>query len=260
MSDLNQIQRSAQEQFDRQSHRYGKGHILEDVSDLKALLTHLPQSPGRKALDVATGGGHAGLYLAGQGWDITLADISSSMLERARGTAMDRGLSVTTRQHPAESFPYTDATFDLVNCRVAPHHFSDPALFVRETSRVLRSGGAFTLIDGSIQDDQPEAEEWLHEVEKLRDPSHNRLLSPRSWTRHCESAGLKVIFVEMNEFKQPDLNWYFDTAATSPENRVRILELVRTAPQSARTLFRIGEEDGKIVWWWQRLSLLALKK
>ena len=72
-------------------------------------------------------------------------------------------------------------------------------------------------------------------------------------------AGLTVRHTDLSPFKQPDLNWYFDTAATSPENRAKVLELVARAPESARKLFRLGEEDGKIVWWWQRLTLIAHK-
>jgi hypothetical protein len=55
------------------------------------------------------------------------------------------------------------------------------------------------------------------------------------------------------------LNWYFDTAGTTPENRARVLELVRHAPPEARSLFRLAEENGKIVWWWRRLVLAARK-
>jgi ubiquinone/menaquinone biosynthesis C-methylase UbiE len=259
MATLDDIQRSAQQQFDRQSACYGKSHILSDVADVAEIIARIPAGQGRRALDVATGGGHTGLYLASQGWEVTLADISPAMLERARALAGERGLRVETRQHTAESMPYPDATFDLVTCRVAPHHFSSVENFVRESARVLRPSGSFVVIDGSVEDDQPEAEEWIHQVEKLRDPSHVRFIAPRQWTRFCELAGLRVLVCELQPMKQPDLNWYFDAANTSPENRAKVLELVRTAPNSARKLFRLTEESGKIVWWWQRLSLLAVK-
>jgi hypothetical protein len=130
---------------------------------------------------------------------------------------------------------------------------------VRETARVLKPNGAFLLIDGSIEDGQPVAEEWIHAVEKFRDPSHQRFLSPGTWAQLCQAAGLRVVFSELQPFKQPDLNWYFDTAGTTPENRAKVLELVRHAPPEARSLFRLAEEDGKIVWWWRRLVLVARK-
>jgi len=61
----------------------------------------------------------------------------------------------------------------------------------------------------------------------------------------------------LSPFKQPDLNWYFETANTSPENRKQVLEMIEHAPDSARRLFKLSTEDGKIVWWWQRLALIA---
>lgn len=259
MSKLDKVQRAAQEQFDRQSTRYGQGHILADVSDLRAVLEMLPALPGKRALDVATGGGHTALHLASVGYEVTASDISASMLDRAREAAKQRKMTIETCQHPAESFPYKDGIVDLVTCRVAPHHFSDPAAFVRETGRVLRTGGAFVLIDGSIEDGHPEEEEWLHRIETLRDPSHHRLVSIGSWKRYCADAALEVRYAELVPFKQPDLDWYFETAGTPPEYRARILELIRDAPPAVRTFFQIGQEDGRIVWWWQRLSLMAVK-
>jgi hypothetical protein len=124
---------------------------------------------------------------------------------------------------------------------------------------VLKSGGYFLLIDGTVEDDQPAAEAWSHAVEKLRDPSHHRFLTPRAWSKLCEAHGLKVVSINLAPFKQPDLNWYFETAATTPENRKKVLELITNAPDSARQLFGLGEEDGKTIWWWQRLSLVARK-
>jgi ubiquinone/menaquinone biosynthesis C-methylase UbiE len=256
---LDEVQRAAQEQFAKQSHRYGQGHILEDIEDVRAAIEPLGLPSGSRVLDVATGAGHTGLFLASLGHNVTLADIAAPMLERAQEAAARRGLKVETRQHPAEQFPYDDGCFDLVTSRVAPHHFSSPESFIRETARVLRTGGHFVLIDGSVEDDQPEAEEWLHRVEKFRDPSHHQFLTPRGWSRLCEAAGLKVLTSTLTPFKQPDLDWYFETAATPVENRKKVLDLIAGAPPSARELFRLGNEGEKIVWWWQRLTLVARK-
>jgi ubiquinone/menaquinone biosynthesis C-methylase UbiE len=257
---LDEVQRAAQEQFARQSHRYGQGHILENVDDVRDAAEQMSLPAGARVLDVATGGGHTGLYFASLGHDVTLADLAQPMLDRATKAAAERGFKVATRQHAAEQFPYGDASFDLVTCRVAAHHFSSPEDFIRETSRVLRPGGWFLLIDGSIEDDDPEAEEWLHQVEKYRDPSHHRFLSPRAWSRFCERHGFAVKQAALAPFKQPDLNWYFDTAATSPENRKQVLAFIANAPDSARKQFKLANEGGRIVWWWRRLTLLAVKQ
>ncbi len=254
---LDAVQKAAQEQFARQSRNYGAGHILADVADVAAALAGI-SLPGRaRVLDVACGAGHTGLHLASLGHTVTLADLAAPMLERVREAAEARGLTVETRQHAAEEFPYADATFDLVTCRIAAHHFSSPESFVRETARVLRPGGWFLLIDGSVPDDEPEAEEWLHQVEKFRDPSHHRLLTPGTWKRLCEASGLDVVSAELQPMKQPDLEWYFEAAATSPENRIRVRELIAAVPANARAAFRLAEEDGRIVWWWPRLTLTA---
>jgi SAM-dependent methyltransferase len=262
MGDLNKfdpVQQAAADQFSKQSHRYGKGHILEDVSDLGAALEHLQLPARARVLDVATGGGHTGLFFASLGHVVTLADISTAMLQRATELAAARGLSVTTQQHPAERIPNPDATFDLVACRVAPHHFSSPARFVLEAARVLKPGGWLLVIDGSIPDGEPESEEWLHSVEKLRDPSHARLLSPAAWKELCEAAQLDVLHAGLTPRKQPDLEWYFETAATPAENRIKVRELIAGASPRVREVFRLGEEEGRIVWWWPMATLVARK-
>jgi ubiquinone/menaquinone biosynthesis C-methylase UbiE len=256
---LDSIQHAAQEQFQKQSHRYAKGHILEDTRDLGGALEGLPIPAGAQALDIATGAGHAAFHLARLGYHVTASDLTPGMLQRVNEGAEERGLAVATREHSAEALPYPDGAFQIVTCRVAPHHFSSPASFVRESARVLAPGGWFVVIDGTVPDDFPEAEAWMHRVEKLRDPSHNRLLPPREWRTLCEQSGLTVTKLDVAFRKQPDLEWYFSAANTPPENRTAVRSLIATAGESIRAEYRLAEEEGKIVWWWPTLTLAAQK-
>jgi ubiquinone/menaquinone biosynthesis C-methylase UbiE len=258
-SNFDAAQRASAEQFDRQSDRYGKSHILADTSDVAEALAGIEPGGGRRALDIATGGGHTALRLARLGWRVTAGDVSKRMLENAKKLLGDAGFPLETRLFAAESMPFGDGAFDLVTVRVAPHHFSSPARFVAETARVLAPGGHFLLIDGSVPDNDPVTEAWLHSAEKLRDPSHVRFLSRAAWEELVKGSGLSIVSSKLHEKKQPDLDWYFETAATSTENRILVLDAIQAAPPGVRRALRLADDDGKIVWWWPMVRLLARK-
>lgn len=179
------------------------------------------------------------------------------MLENASELSAAAGKQIVTRQHAAEALPYDDESFDAVTCRVAAHHFSSPAAFVSESVRVLKRGGYFLLIDGTVPDDEPDAALWMNTVEKLRDSSHARLLSPGEWQQLCIDAGLFLQRIEITRMHQPDLTWYFKTAATRDENRQKVIELYESASPHLRSIFNICTVDGRRTWKWHRLQLLA---
>jgi ubiquinone/menaquinone biosynthesis C-methylase UbiE len=256
---LDTKQAASARQFERQSDRYGKSHILANTEDVEAALKDLSVPAGGTALDIATGGGHTALWLARHGWKVTAGDIAPRMLLNAAKLCAEAGLTIETKLFPAEELPFADSTFDLVTSRVGAHHFSSPAMFVTGVARVLKPGGRFLLIDGSVPDDDPPTEEWLHHVEKLRDPSHGRYLSRKTWEAFVRDAGLTIERSELQPLKQPDLQWYFDTAATPPENREQVMAAVGGAAKRVRTALRLRNERGKIVWWWPHLTLLAVK-
>jgi ubiquinone/menaquinone biosynthesis C-methylase UbiE len=258
-SNFDATQAASAAQFDRQSDRYGKSHILADTADVAEALAGLAPAAGARALDVATGGGHTALCIARMGWSVTAGDVSEKMLEGAERLLRESGLSLETLRFAAEEMPFPDGSFDLVTVRVAPHHFSSPERFVAEVARVLRPGGHFLLIDGTVPDNDPQTEKWLHGVEKLRDPTHGRFLSRASWEELVGKRGLRVLSSSLHLKKQPDLNWYFDTAGTSEENRILVLDAIQASPPSVRAALRLADEDGKIVWWWPMLRLLASK-
>jgi ubiquinone/menaquinone biosynthesis C-methylase UbiE/glutathione S-transferase len=256
---LDDIQMAAHDQFSERADQYGKSHILADVSDVEKAIADLKLRPNTPALDIATGNGHTAIYLAGKGFQVTASDISTAMLEQAQKLATEKGVTITFHEHSAEQLPYPDNSFGLVTCRVAAHHFSAPEMFVRESMRVLKTYGHLVLIDGTVPDDHVEACEWMNTVEKLRDPSHVKFITPNQWRHWCVQAGMTVSKVLVESFKQPDLNWYFNVANTPPENRKKVLEMLAKAPASARELFKIGQEDGKIIWYWRRVTVVAGK-
>ena len=80
---LDSTQAASAAQFNRQSERYGKAHILADTQDVARALAGVSVPTAGRALDVATGGGHTALFLARQGWNVTVGDISERMLANA---------------------------------------------------------------------------------------------------------------------------------------------------------------------------------
>jgi len=217
----------------------GQGHgkqVLADTTDLEKALIDLKLRPGTPARDV-----------------------SLALLDPAMKLAAEQGVNIDFREHTAEKLPYPDNSFGLVTCRSASHHFNSPEQFFREATRVLKMYGYLVIIDTTVPDDHVEAAQWMDALERLRDPSHVKYVTPNTWKKFAADNGITVAKVQVEMLKQPDLNWYFNVANTPPENRKKALEMIAKAPASVRELFKLAQEDGKIVWYWRRLTFVAGK-
>ncbi|MFN0155129.1 MAG: class I SAM-dependent methyltransferase [Gaiella sp.] len=144
------------------------------------------------ALDVATGGGPVARRLRENGTQVVTCDA-------APGMAPDVVCA-------AESLPFADASFDVVTCRVAAHHFADPAAAVKEMARVARFKVliADTMFMG----------ESVEKAEKLRDPSHVRNYTESEWRGFCEGAGLSVGEVRITSRPMAKQAWLDRTGCT----------------------------------------------
>lgn len=245
----------------RQADLDGRNHLLADDRDVTELLARIP-APAKsgRALDVATGGGHTALALAHAGYVPVIGDLAPAMLENARRLLAADGFTAEASLFPAEEIPFPRDSFELVTCRVAPHHFSDVPAFIRESHRVLKPGGYLMIIDGSVPDADPETADWLHRVEKLRDPSHGRLLDRLTWIHLVGNTGFTVEHADLQPMHQPDLEWYLEAAATPEANRREVRRLVRAASTHVREVMRLETDGGIVRWTWQRISLLAVKR
>jgi SAM-dependent methyltransferase len=124
----------------------------------------------RTALDVATGGGHVARRLREAGLDVVSCDPSPGM----RPDVICR----------AEHLPFADASFDVVACRLAAHHFEDIAAAVAEMARVAA--------DRVLLVDTVSMGEAVEEAERLRDPSHVRNHDEAEWRAFLDAARLEV--------------------------------------------------------------------
>src|SRR5262249_3882745 len=106
------------------------------------------------ALDIATGAGHVALTLAPSVAHVVASDLTPQMLGVAGGLSRERGIrNISFAEMRAEALPFADATFNLVTCRIAPHHFEDVTQFIAESARVLRPGGVFGLVENISPDE-----------------------------------------------------------------------------------------------------------
>jgi ubiquinone/menaquinone biosynthesis C-methylase UbiE len=127
-------------------------------------------------LDVAAGTGHVARGFAPHVRAVVAVDATAAMLERGWIEAKRGALRNVVFMHAdATALPFVDGSFDVVVSRFALHHFEDPAVPIAEMRRVLRPGGRLAVAD-LICDPEPAIAETQNRLERLRDPSHTRML------------------------------------------------------------------------------------
>ena len=179
------------EQFGPRAAAYVASADHAHGADLERLAALAAARRGARALDLGCGGGHVGFAVAPFAAEVVAYDLSNAMLAAVRAEAARRGLdNITTRQGGAETLPFHDACFDLVLTRFSAHHWRDLGAALAEMRRVLAPGALVVVMD-TISPDAPEADTFLDQVERLRDPSHLRDYSISEWREALVGAGLR---------------------------------------------------------------------
>lgn len=78
---------------------------------------------------------------------LTATDLSSGMLDRARGQEAIVGKAVSFRQVDASQLPFGDCAFDTVTTSLTLCTVPDPEVTLREMSRVTRPGGTIAVLE-----------------------------------------------------------------------------------------------------------------
>lgn len=189
-----QHQEKILDQFTRQAEGFAKSPTARSEDIVERIVRQARPAPADAALDVACGPGLLVCALAKQVRHATGIDLTPAMLEQARRVQQEQGLTnVTWDQGDVTAMPYADATFDVVTCRFAFHHFPDPLAVLREMRRVCRAGGRVVVVDSAPAAEKADA---FNAMEKLRDPSHTRALPVAEMTALFRAAGLPEPQVE----------------------------------------------------------------
>jgi SAM-dependent methyltransferase len=173
----------------------------------------------------------------------------------ARGLARERGVvNMSVAELRAESLPFADDTFNLVTCRIAPHHFADVGRFIAESFRVLQPGGVFVLVDNvspdaSIMDGDAAAlaaaAEAYNAFEKFRDPSHVRCLTLTEWRRLMAAAGFTERHVELLD-KPMVLGPWADQQKVGEDATRELASMLRDGSDAFRAFTRPRDNNGDV--------------
>ncbi len=242
---------------------HAKGASLQRVVELVKPEKHW------HALDIATAAGHTALAFAPHVAHVIASDITDEMLAEAQKLTSARGIgNVTTAKADAEALPFADASFDLVTCRIAAHHFPDVPRFVRETWRVLKPGGTFALVDNISPDDEStpgfdegalrDAASTYNTFEKLRDPSHGHCLTMGEWRSLITRTGFAIENVELLP-KEMEFGPWVERMGVAPATVAQLEAMVANASPALRAFLRPRQQDGKLHFTLDEILIVARK-
>jgi SAM-dependent methyltransferase len=169
------------------------------------------------ALDAGCGTGAFAFALAPLVGEVVAVDTREDYLEAGRSIAPE---NVRFQEGDATALPFGYATFDIAGSVRVLHHVRRPELAVSELARVTRPGGRMLIADqlGSVD---PLRSLELDRFERMRDPSHQRLL-PDADIRGFIDANDLVLLTQEVVRERVDLEQRLDLAEVPEEDRVRL--------------------------------------
>lgn len=253
MTDLRDLVRR---QFGLNAERYVASFDHSKGESLDRMVELVAPKPDWRVLDIATGGGHTALAFAPRVREVIATDITREMLDAAERFVRGKGpKNVRFEEADACSLPFEDSEFDLVTCRVAPHHFPDCAKFAREMARVLKPGCTAAMIDNVVPEDRATGD-YINDFEKFRDPSHVRAHTATEWHRFFRDAGLEIGAVEI--FRKPrDFEAWAGLQTVSDATKAELRRRLDKAPRGAAEALGPETRDGKLYFYLTEILLIG---
>ncbi|MYL21817.1 methyltransferase domain-containing protein [Halobacillus litoralis] len=239
----NEQKQRVQETFSKNKEAYVQSSTHNNPDDLKLLIEWLNPEKHWRVLDAATGGGHVAKAVQPFVNRVYATDLTKEMLQNTAAHLSDMA-NIVFVVADAEELPFLDGYFDAVTCRIAPHHFPEPATFVSEVSRVLKPGGRFLMIDNTAPEDD-QLDQFYNAFEKRRDPSHVRALKVSEWEALFYGHSLVVKKHLKRQKTLPFSSWVARTQSCPVEQHAIEQDLL-SADTHTRAYFSITSSDSGV--------------
>jgi SAM-dependent methyltransferase len=197
-------------------------------------------------LEVGCGTGIFALSLAGHAAHVTGLDLTPEMLAQARALQAELNIAnVSWQQGDALPLPFAAGTFSIVVSKATFHHFIDPAAVLSQMARVAAPGARLSVSDMTFE---PAQGVTFDRIEKLRDPSHVRVLAAEELRGLGSAAGLSEVGFWQTSTPLP-FEAVLATSFPEPGNLERVREFYRADAASGedRLGLKAHEENGQVV-------------
>jgi SAM-dependent methyltransferase len=213
----------------------------ERAADLAERVRRLlgPCTGSERVLDSGCGTGALALALAPLVAEVVGVDTRPDYLEAGDAIAPE---NVRFVEGDATALPFGYGEFDVAACHRVLHHVRRPELAVSELARVTRLGGRVLIVDqlGSVD---PLRSLEMDRFERLRDPSHQRLLPEADIRGYLDANDLVLLASEVVR-EEVDLERRLDLGGFSEEERAKIRGPAPAAPYEIEVGWYVARKPG----------------
>jgi ubiquinone/menaquinone biosynthesis C-methylase UbiE len=246
------------DEFTRQAQTFAVWAEKVDADVGARFGSALGEAARGRLIDVACGPGVVTAALAPNAASVMAFDATEQMLAKARERCSKAGVSnVEFKSGDAEHLPFVDGEFDGGVTRAALHHFANPQRAISEMFRVLRPGGVAVFADVISSEDADESR--LHNaVERLRDPSHVRMLPASELDSYARQAGFRALEASTWDINRELEEWL--DIVSDPDRVEPIRTVIHTLAESGRSAgIGLAIKDGQVVFFHRWRFLRAIK-
>ena len=227
--------------FDGQAAMFERAPVQSDPAALERLVRFADLPPDSAVLDAGCGPGLVAEVLLRAGHRVVGVDLSAEMIDRARRRCAAYGDRARFDQTSVFD-SVLGGPFDAAVSRYVVHHVTDPLAFVRRQVALLRPGGVLVVCDHTA-DPAPDRAREHQQVERVRDRTHTRNLSPGELVDLLARAGLEAIRMVEEPFTLDFDEWYDRGSPT--ESKADVRDRVLALPP-ARGFRASAQPDGSV--------------